>query len=188
MEYPSKKWTASDLSNSLLFRTFVERAGKIVGKPALLYKLARKALSIADNDKDFRIVAKQAYASVVQLVGLIRAYASGEYREVSKTNIVLVIAAIIYFISPVDLVPDFIPAIGFLDDVTIIGWVLSTISEELKKFNSFTDSNKTDYAGLSYQELYQRAKELQLTGRAGMSRQDLIDSLQSSPATRGQAR
>ena len=44
-----------------------------------------------------------------------------------------------YALSPIDLVPDFIPALGFTDDLAALVWALKTISSKLPKW---TDSKK----------------------------------------------
>jgi uncharacterized membrane protein YkvA (DUF1232 family) len=42
-----------------------------------------------------------------------------------------VAAGIAYFLSPLDLVPDFLGPVGFLDDVVVAAWIIYTICEEL---------------------------------------------------------
>ena len=39
----------------------------------------------------------------------------------------IVIAVLGYFILPVDVVPDFIPALGFADDLAALAWALKTL-------------------------------------------------------------
>lgn len=65
---------------------------------------------------------------------LIKAYALGEYRDISWRTILLVTAAIIYFINPVDLIPDLIPITGFTDDIGVLIWVYNSVNAELEKF------------------------------------------------------
>ena len=57
------------------------------------------------------------------LIRLTRAYFSKQYIDVPWQTIVLAIAALIYFVSPIDLIPDFIPVVGYLDDVAVISFV-----------------------------------------------------------------
>jgi len=64
-------------------------------------------------------------------------YARGTYRDVTRKSIVIVIAVLLYFIMPFDLVPDFIPGLGYLDDITLIGWLFSTLSKELVLFEEW---------------------------------------------------
>jgi uncharacterized membrane protein YkvA (DUF1232 family) len=48
----------------------------------------------------------------------------------STADIVLIVAALLYLISPIDLVPDFIPFAGWLDDVAVAGLVLSYLDKK----------------------------------------------------------
>jgi uncharacterized membrane protein YkvA (DUF1232 family) len=68
------------------------------------------------------------------MLRLIRAYYRGDYRLVSETTLVVIIAAIIYVVSPLDVIPDAIPAIGFLDDATILTLALQRTREDLDDF------------------------------------------------------
>lgn len=58
---------------------------------------------------------------------------TGKYKDYSKAKLVIIVAAVIYVVSPLDLFPDFIFG-GFIDDVSIVVWVLKEIGEELEKY------------------------------------------------------
>jgi len=67
-------------------------------------------------------------------IRMIKSYISGEYREVPFKSILLIFAGLIYFINPFDLIGDFIPGIGYVDDITIILWVLKSVEDDILQF------------------------------------------------------
>jgi uncharacterized membrane protein YkvA (DUF1232 family) len=71
------------------------------------------------------------------LLRLVRAYISKEYREVPWETIVLAIGAIAYFVSPVDLIPDFIPVAGYVDDAAVIAFVIASAANDLDNFREW---------------------------------------------------
>lgn len=73
---------------------------------------------------------------------LVKDYAGGHYTEIPKSSIIAVLAALLYFISPVDIIPDFIVGLGFVDDVFILGWVYKKIVKELDKYQAWKDDKK----------------------------------------------
>jgi len=46
----------------------------------------------------------------------------------------LIIAALVYFISPIDAVPDVIPVLGYVDDAAVVAWVLHHIAKEVAAY------------------------------------------------------
>ncbi|RPI17660.1 MAG: DUF1232 domain-containing protein [Ignavibacteriae bacterium] len=46
----------------------------------------------------------------------------------------IVVAALIYFISPIDTMPDFTPFFGFLDDIGVIAWTVKFLGDEIKGY------------------------------------------------------
>ena len=68
---------------------------------------------------------------------LIRACANGSYRSISLDNFGLIIAAIIYFVMPVDALPDFIAVFGLTDDAAILAWTFNKVKEELDRFTKW---------------------------------------------------
>ena len=71
---------------------------------------------------------------------LVRAYVGGSYRTISKSNVVFILAALIYFVSPADLIPDVIAGVGYLDDAVVLGIVFSSLGEELDGFSEWEAS------------------------------------------------
>ena len=68
------------------------------------------------------------------MLRLIRAYYRGEYHEVTESALVILIAAVIYVVSPLYVIPDAIPAIGFLDDATVVALATQRTRQELDDF------------------------------------------------------
>lgn len=68
------------------------------------------------------------------------AYASGRYRGVPWKTMMIMLAAIIYFLNPLDLIPDFIPLMGLTDDFGVLVWVYNAASTEVDKFLTWEKS------------------------------------------------
>ena len=71
------------------------------------------------------------------LIRLVVAYARGHYRQIPADALIIIIGGLIYVVSPVDLIPDAIPGVGFLDDATVIAWVIKTVRDELHLFREW---------------------------------------------------
>lgn len=84
---------------------------------------------------------KDAWENILLFISAVRDWMNGEYREIPKRTIILVVAALLYFISPVDLVPDFIPLTGFLDDAAVIGFVFKQVSKDLEKYKVWKEEH-----------------------------------------------
>ncbi|MBN1972410.1 MAG: DUF1232 domain-containing protein [Sedimentisphaerales bacterium] len=87
--------------------------------------------------KRYKGLLKKCWDDLTVLIRLVREYINGEYKDVSWETIVLVTAAIIYFINPIDLIPDFIPGIGLIDDATVIAFTVTSIRKDLDKFREW---------------------------------------------------
>ncbi|MFM2134184.1 MAG: hypothetical protein RL156_1465 [Bacteroidota bacterium] len=49
----------------------------------------------------------------------------------------IILGALVYFVVPVDAVPDFIPVIGYLDDAAVISAVVHALVDEIRAYESF---------------------------------------------------
>lgn len=64
-------------------------------------------------------------------------YRSGAYREVPWKAVALAAAAVLYFLSPIDIIPDFIPGVGYADDALVTWLVMGAIREALRAYCEF---------------------------------------------------
>ncbi len=65
---------------------------------------------------------------------MIQAYVKGQYKEAPWKSMVAIVAGVIYFLMPIDLVPDFIPFTGFIDDFTVIMLISSAFQNDIEQF------------------------------------------------------
>jgi uncharacterized membrane protein YkvA (DUF1232 family) len=68
------------------------------------------------------------------MLRLVRAYERGEYKEISNDNLIWIVAALSYLIDPFDLIPDKTPFLGFVDDATVVGFVVEKTGQTLDDF------------------------------------------------------
>lgn len=59
---------------------------------------------------------------------------SGRYKDYSMTALITLVAGMVYVVSPIDIIPDFIPVVGFTDDITVFLFVLKSVNDELERY------------------------------------------------------
>ena len=67
------------------------------------------------------------------LFAIIKDSIKGDYKVDTKTYLVIA-GALAYLVIPTDLIPDFIPGVGFIDDAFVIGWTITTLKEEIESY------------------------------------------------------
>lgn len=77
---------------------------------------------------------REVWGSLLAFFRLIRAYANGSYRQVSAQGLLMIVAAVVYFVSPIDLIPDFILGLGLIDDATVLAWTIRACASDLAAF------------------------------------------------------
>ncbi len=77
---------------------------------------------------------RELRADVPLLLRLARAWARKDYVAIPWKSIVSVVAALLYFVSPLDLLPDFVPFIGFIDDAAVVAFVLKSLRSDMSAF------------------------------------------------------
>jgi uncharacterized membrane protein YkvA (DUF1232 family) len=68
------------------------------------------------------------------MLRLIRAYSEGRYPEVPENTLVVITAAVVYVVNPLDVIPDALPALGYLDDATVIALAVRRSRQALDDF------------------------------------------------------
>lgn len=120
------------------FETARRQAGEILQDKEKTSELLDRATEKAGRKKS---ALGDVWNDLMRLFRLMRAWMSGEYQGVSWRTLLLVMTAIIYFVMPFDVIPDFIAIFGFLDDATVIAFVMSKIRDELQAFTDWEEGN-----------------------------------------------
>jgi uncharacterized membrane protein YkvA (DUF1232 family) len=95
---------------------------------ALFQEAAKEAASLP------RDPFKETWPYFQTMLRLIRTYYQGDYRDVDESMSLVIIAAIIYVVNPLDLIPNAIPALGFLDDATVLALAVRRTRQTLDDF------------------------------------------------------
>ena len=75
-----------------------------------------------------------SWSYVQAMLRLVRAYFRGEYRNVSQEDLLWIVTALNYFVDPFDLIPDEVPFLGFVDDATVMEFVVVQTRQALDDF------------------------------------------------------
>jgi uncharacterized membrane protein YkvA (DUF1232 family) len=125
------------------FQIALNRASRILGKPGriilLLATFGRKLKQTNFTKEDTAMVKEKFFV----LGRLLRAYAQGEYRAIPWKSLLLIVAAVLYFINPIDVIPDLLPIIGLSDDFGVLFMVYKSLSADIDQFLEWEKSQVT---------------------------------------------
>ena len=129
----------SRLVTQVLRSVFFKRAGRGAARYARnsgsLINLVRQVLDKSGG------LSGASFAQFREQVGvvsrLLKAYASGEYRQIPWKTLIRIIAVLIYFVSPLDFLPDFLPFIGLTDDIALTLWLFSSVKDDIDAFRAW---------------------------------------------------
>ncbi len=84
------------------------------------------------------VEALKKYWDVICLIfPLLKDWISGRYTKIPWSVIASLVGAILYVLSPLDLCPDFIPILGYLDDATVFGVAVSFAKDYLEEYKAW---------------------------------------------------
>ena len=86
--------------------------------------------------KRVNVLAKY-FNDLCEIFELLRDRVKDIYKETPWTTIAALVGALIYVLSPIDLILDFIPGIGFLDDAIVIGLAIKLAQSDLEKYRTW---------------------------------------------------
>lgn len=102
--------------------------------PEKTKKLLAAVVEKTQKRQDKKGPLVEVWERLKALSRLVNAFVRKEYKEVPWQSLVLSSMALLYFVTPSDLFPDFIPVAGYIDDATIIAFVANAIKADLDKF------------------------------------------------------
>lgn len=104
-------------------------------------KLVDEAMKKAKREKGNKGPLDDIWEKIQLLFSMVKDWASGEYKDVPIGSIIIIIIGILYFVSPVDIIPDFVPGAGYIDDVFILSLVFKQVSSDIEKYKEWSEAN-----------------------------------------------
>lgn len=129
-----KEIDGNEIRESKTFKEAEIKAKDYIESPEKLNTLVDSANKKA---KKKRSSLKDVWGSLMASFRLVKAYSNGTYRDIPWQSLVLIIAALIYFVMPVDLIPDIVAVAGYLDDATLLAWTLGSVSKEIDRYKEW---------------------------------------------------
>lgn len=76
-------------------------------------------------------------AELAALLRMLWSWLQGRYPSVPRRTLLSSLAALVYFVNPLDLVPDVLPLLGLTDDAVVLTWVLAQVKKDLDAFKAW---------------------------------------------------
>lgn len=131
------KGEPSSSEQSPLVTILHEAASRVLQRRFRLFLLVRRAYSRMVTHSD---VLSAVWDDLRTMLRLVLQWATRSYRRVTWAPLILIVGALLYFVTPVDAIPDAIGALGFVDDVTVITTVVRKIRDELDRFRTWEET------------------------------------------------
>ena len=84
----------------------------------------------------------QEFKNIPTMVSMVRSYLRGNYTKILKRTILAIVSALIYFLSPIDVVPDWIPLLGQLDDAIVIASCWNLVNKDVEDYRQWKKASR----------------------------------------------
>ncbi|WP_240620206.1 YkvA family protein [Peribacillus acanthi] len=123
----------------LAYSMFKDEAKKYSSNKEEAQGLLTKAALKADKNQ---LSLKGFWSKLQLLFQMLKSWTKGEYKEIPYRTLVMMFAGLLYFVSPIDIVPDFLMGLGLLDDAAVIAFIVKQVDKDLVKFSEWHSRNK----------------------------------------------
>jgi uncharacterized membrane protein YkvA (DUF1232 family) len=84
---------------------------------------------------------KKALGNVSELYSIFKDTVNGHY-SLDPTHLAMIGGGLLYFILPADFIPDFMPFIGYIDDLAVLTTIMNSLKEELSEYRNWKEKSK----------------------------------------------
>ena len=120
---------------SVFFNRSRVKAGRYARNSKSMFGLIQQVLSKSKTVADGEGIGFREKIGLISR--LVKAYAAGEYRQLPTKTLLITLATLIYFVSPLDFIPDVLPILGFADDIALIVWLYNSLNTDLDNFREW---------------------------------------------------
>ncbi|MEX2591455.1 MAG: YkvA family protein [Anditalea sp.] len=112
---------------------YQRKADNIASNRNKLKDLLNKVASKIEQIREIPSV-KESMAHVEIIFRMVKAHINHEYKGISNRTLGMLVLGLLYFVLPLDFIPDFIPVIGYIDDLTVILAIFKSLNSDIEKF------------------------------------------------------
>lgn len=131
------------------YKRFESRADEYINDGEKAADLLENARKKAGKKKGS---LSKIWERVQLLFNLLDDWIKGRYKVIPTKSIIMIIVAVAYFVFPLDLMPDFIVGLGFIDDVAVLGFVIGQINRDLEDYEEWKELNSGETKGTAEEE------------------------------------
>ena len=124
------------------FKKAKKKAGKVAEDRERMMDLIHSVIEKMKKTEDRNELLKAAREKIATLTRMLKAYASGDYKTIPWKSLVLIVAGLIYFVNPLDLIPDFIPMIGLMDDLALLFWIFNSVNNDIEEYQAWEKASR----------------------------------------------
>jgi uncharacterized membrane protein YkvA (DUF1232 family) len=110
------------------------RAGRILRSATATRWLVQAVFNRSDR---FKARLGDTFADLILLASLLRDWVTGRYRTVPWGTLLTITGALVYFLMPLDAIPDPIVALGLVDDIAVISHTLKLTRTDLDRYQQW---------------------------------------------------
>lgn len=122
------------------FEDIKEKFGKKAKEYANDKKKTEKLVDDAIKKASKKGPLAEIWDNIQLLFAIVKDWSKGRYTEIPTGSIVAIIIGLLYFVSPVDLVPDFLPG-GLVDDAFVLGMIFKQLKSDLDRYKEWLEEN-----------------------------------------------
>lgn len=86
-------------------------------------------------------LAGEKLSHIPVMVSLVKSYTKREYTDIPIGTIIAVISALVYFVSPIDIIPDSIPVLGYFDDAAVVAACWALVESDVDEYIKWREAN-----------------------------------------------
>ncbi len=115
---------------------------KFLSAAAVIVKDPKKIMNLVSdvegkiNTEYFKKQFKTFWSDLKLLLSLLKNTARGKYKPQSKKSLILMVLGLLYFLSPLDLIPDLLVG-GFIDDAALLAWIITKVKDEIDAYKQW---------------------------------------------------